>query len=153
MTQAQEIEVKFAGLTEKQAAAMPRRSLPSEGLLDDATKLVTSRLGPDRFRVAGTAEMAGLDTRLDTPTAKARCAALVRRYEQLFPGVADTKTHCRTLDSNSSKRSGRLSSAEGRRNPKFTRFSLRERSPLYMPPSCPIVTWLSSMIMSALGGR
>ena len=38
MTQAQEIEVKFAGLTEKQAAAMPRRSLPSEGLLDDATK-------------------------------------------------------------------------------------------------------------------
>jgi D-amino-acid dehydrogenase len=58
-------------------------------LLDDGAKVAISRLG-DHIRVAGTAEMAGLDTRLDTPTAKARCAALVRRYEQLFPGVADT---------------------------------------------------------------
>lgn len=58
-------------------------------LLDDHAKVAISRLG-DTIRIAGTAEMAGLDTRLDSGTAKKRCAALVRRYEQLFPGVADT---------------------------------------------------------------
>ncbi|WP_089417953.1 D-amino acid dehydrogenase [Vitreoscilla filiformis] len=58
-------------------------------LLDDSRKIAISRLG-DHIRIAGTAEMAGLDTRLDTPTAQVRCQALVRRYEELFPGVADT---------------------------------------------------------------
>jgi D-amino-acid dehydrogenase len=58
-------------------------------LLDDHAKVAISRLG-DTIRIAGTAEMAGLDTNLDSSTAKKRCAALVRRYEQLFPGVADT---------------------------------------------------------------
>lgn len=57
-------------------------------LLDDARKLAISRLG-DRLRIAGTAEMAGYDTRLDTPTARQRCQALLRRCEELFPGVAD----------------------------------------------------------------
>ena len=57
-------------------------------LLDDTRKIAISRLG-DHIRIAGTAELAGLDTRLDNPTAKTRCAALVRRYEELFPGVAD----------------------------------------------------------------
>ena len=38
MAEAQEVDVRFAGLSEMQAAAMPRRSLPSEGLLDDAAK-------------------------------------------------------------------------------------------------------------------
>src|SRR2546430_4392911 len=33
------------------------------------------------------------------------------------------------------------------------RFSFRERSPLYMPPSCGMVTWLSSMIILASCGR
>jgi D-amino-acid dehydrogenase len=58
-------------------------------LLDDTRKIAISRLG-DHIRIAGTAEMAGFDTRLDTPTARVRCAALVKRYEELFPGVADT---------------------------------------------------------------
>ena len=58
-------------------------------LLDDTRKIAISRLG-DSIRVAGTAELAGYDTRLDTPTARVRCAALVRRFEELFPGVADT---------------------------------------------------------------
>ncbi len=58
-------------------------------LLDDTRKIAISRLG-DHVRIAGTAEMAGLDTRLDSATAKVRCAALVKRYEELFPGVADT---------------------------------------------------------------
>ncbi len=50
------------------------------------------------------------------------------------PGVAETKTICGTLARNSSKRSGRLSSAEGSRKPKSTSVCLRERSPSYMPP-------------------
>lgn len=58
-------------------------------MIDDERKIAISRLG-DRIRIAGTAELAGFDTRLDTATAKVRCAALVQRYEQLFPGVADT---------------------------------------------------------------
>ena len=57
-------------------------------LMDDTRKLAISRLG-DTVRIAGTAELAGYDHRLDTPTARARCAALLRRYEELFPGVAD----------------------------------------------------------------
>ncbi len=58
-------------------------------LLDDTRKIAISRLG-DHIRVAGTAEMAGYDTSLESATARVRCRALVRRYEQLFPGVADT---------------------------------------------------------------
>jgi D-amino-acid dehydrogenase len=58
-------------------------------LLDDTRKIAISRLG-DHVRIAGTAELNGIDTRLDTPTARVRCEALVRRYEELFPGVADT---------------------------------------------------------------
>src|SRR5206468_12204426 len=36
-----------------------RASAPTVSLLDDETKLVTSRLGVDRFRLAGTAEFNG----------------------------------------------------------------------------------------------
>ncbi len=57
-------------------------------LLDDARKIAISRLG-DHVRIAGTAELVGLDTSLDSPTSKVRCESLVRRYEELFPGVAD----------------------------------------------------------------
>lgn len=57
-------------------------------LLDDTRKIAISRLG-DSVRIAGTAEMAGYDTGLDGATAQVRCAALVKRYEELFPGVAD----------------------------------------------------------------
>jgi D-amino-acid dehydrogenase len=58
-------------------------------LLDDERKIAISRLG-DFVRIAGTAELNGFDTSLDSPTAKLRCAALVKRFEQIFPGVADT---------------------------------------------------------------
>lgn len=57
-------------------------------LLDDARKIAISRLG-GFVRIAGTAELAGYDTGLESPTARVRCEALVRRYEELFPGVAD----------------------------------------------------------------
>jgi D-amino-acid dehydrogenase len=58
-------------------------------LLDDTRKIAISRLG-DHIRIAGTAEMAGYDTGIDSAKSRVRCEALVRRYEQLFPGVADT---------------------------------------------------------------
>jgi D-amino-acid dehydrogenase len=52
-------------------------------LLDDETKLVTSRLGADRFRVAGTAEFNGYnkDIRAD------RIRPLVDWVNQCFPGI------------------------------------------------------------------
>ena len=57
---------------------------PQVSLLDDETKLVTSRLGVDRFRVAGTAEFNGinLDIRAD------RIRPLVNWVNQCFPGVS-----------------------------------------------------------------
>jgi D-amino-acid dehydrogenase len=58
-------------------------------MIDDTRKIAISRLG-DTIRVAGTAEMAGYDSGIDNPRSQLRCAALVKRYEELFPGVADT---------------------------------------------------------------
>jgi D-amino-acid dehydrogenase len=60
-------------------------------LLDDGRKIAISRLG-DEVRIAGTAEMAGYDTSITSGTSRVRCEALVKRYEELFPGVADTAT-------------------------------------------------------------
>ena len=60
-------------------------------LLDDSRKIAISRLG-DEVRIAGTAEMAGYDTSITSATSRVRCEALVRRYDELFPGVADTAT-------------------------------------------------------------
>jgi D-amino-acid dehydrogenase len=60
-----------------------RASAPWVSLLDDDTKIVTSRLGADRFRVAGTAEFSGLnrDIRAD------RIRPLVEWSRTLFPGI------------------------------------------------------------------
>ncbi|MAS10096.1 D-amino acid dehydrogenase [Salinisphaera sp.] len=60
-----------------------RSAAPEVSLLDDETKLVSSRLGPDRFRVAGTAEFNGFnrDIRAD------RIEPLVDWVNQCFPGV------------------------------------------------------------------
>jgi len=56
---------------------------PNVSLLDDETKLVTSRLGVERFRVAGTAEFNGFnkDIRAD------RIRPLIDWVNQCFPGV------------------------------------------------------------------
>jgi len=59
---------------------------PQVSLLDDETKLVTSRLGTDRFRVAGTAEFNGID--LDIRADRIR--PLVDWVNTCFPGV-DTR--------------------------------------------------------------
>ena len=53
-------------------------------LTDDEHKLVFSRLG-ERLRIAGTAEFAGYDTTLNP----ARCAAILHRVDELFPGAGD----------------------------------------------------------------
>ena len=42
--------------------------------------------------VAGTIELGGYDTRLDTPIAQARCRMLAQRIEQVLPGVCDTRS-------------------------------------------------------------
>jgi D-amino-acid dehydrogenase len=68
--------------------ARSREAAPTVSLLDDATKIVSSRLGIDRFRVAGTAEFNGenRDIRMD------RIRPLVRWTEQLFPEVSTART-------------------------------------------------------------
>lgn len=60
---------------------------PTVSLLDDATKIVTSRLGRDRFRVAGTAEFNGenRDIRMD------RIRPLINWTETLFPDVSTAR--------------------------------------------------------------
>jgi D-amino-acid dehydrogenase len=60
---------------------------PTVSILDDATKIVTSRLGRDRFRVAGTAEFNGFnrDIRHD------RIQPLITWTRQQFPKVDTDK--------------------------------------------------------------
>lgn len=60
-----------------------QEAAPTVSLLDDETKLVTSRLGADRFRVAGTAEFNGYnkDIRAD------RIRPLIDWVNQCFPEV------------------------------------------------------------------
>jgi D-amino-acid dehydrogenase len=61
-----------------------QQSAPNVSLLDDETKLVTSRLGVDRFRVAGTAEFNGFDQNIRAD----RIRPLVDWVNQCFPGVS-----------------------------------------------------------------
>ena len=63
---------------------------PVVSLIDDQVKCAISRLG-DHLRVAGTIEVGGYDLSLTTPLARARCALLARRVEEVLPGVADTR--------------------------------------------------------------
>ena len=58
------------------------RLAPEVSLTDEAAKLVFSRLG-NRLRVAGTAELAGYSTEVNP----VRCAAIVRRAAEIFPGA------------------------------------------------------------------
>jgi D-amino-acid dehydrogenase len=63
---------------------------PTVSLLDDSVKCAMSRLG-DELRIAGTIEVGGYDLDLDSSLARARCAMLARRVEEVFPGVCDTR--------------------------------------------------------------
>ena len=64
-----------------------REGAPWVSILDDDTKIVTSRLGPDRFRVAGTAEFNGFnyDIRRD------RIRPLFAWTRRLFPNVSTAR--------------------------------------------------------------
>jgi D-amino-acid dehydrogenase len=61
-----------------------QKAAPTVSLLDDATKIVSSRLGTDRFRVAGTAEFNGInkDIRID------RITPLINWVQDCFPEVS-----------------------------------------------------------------
>lgn len=76
--------VKGYSITVNLLDAASQAAAPTVSLLDDETKLVTSRLGQDRFRVAGTAEFNGYnkDIRAD------RIRPLVDWVNQCFPGVS-----------------------------------------------------------------
>jgi D-amino-acid dehydrogenase len=76
--------VKGYSITVMMRDAVSQAAAPWVSLLDEDSKIVTSRLGSDRFRVAGTAEFNGenRDIRAD------RIAPLVDWVRQLFPGVS-----------------------------------------------------------------
>ncbi len=75
--------VKGYSITVNLLDAGSQAGAPTVSLLDDETKLVTSRLGFDRFRIAGTAEFNGYnkDIRAD------RIRPLVEWVQQCFPDV------------------------------------------------------------------
>jgi D-amino-acid dehydrogenase len=78
--------VKGYAITVNLPTQASQEAAPQVSLLDDETKIVTSRLGQERFRVAGTAEFNGfnLDIRAD------RIRPLTQWVERQFPGV-DTR--------------------------------------------------------------
>jgi D-amino-acid dehydrogenase len=79
--------VKGYSITVSLEDEQSRQATPWVSLLDDKAKIVTSRLGADRFRVAGTAELNGLnrDIRSD------RIEPLVRWTREHFPGVSTSR--------------------------------------------------------------
>ncbi|PYE84218.1 D-amino acid dehydrogenase [Pseudoroseicyclus aestuarii] len=76
--------VKGYSITVNLADQASREAAPTASLLDDAAKIVTSRLGNGRFRVAGTAEFNGenRDIRAD------RVQPLIAWVERHFPDVS-----------------------------------------------------------------
>ncbi len=76
--------VKGYSITVNMPDEASQNAAPTVSLLDDAAKIVTSRLGRDRFRVAGTAEFNGTnrDIRDD------RVRPLIAWTRDLFPGIA-----------------------------------------------------------------
>ena len=76
--------VKGYSITVNLRDEQSQQSAPIRSLLDDKAKIVTSRLGIDRFRIAGTAEFNGYnrDIRAD------RIKPLVDWCQHHFPGVS-----------------------------------------------------------------
>lgn len=62
---------------------------PTTPIIDDARKVVLALLG-DRIRLAGTAEFAGYDTRLNT----ARAASVLDQAAGLFPSLGEHAASC-----------------------------------------------------------
>ncbi len=76
--------VKGYSITVMLNDAPSQAAAPNVSLLDDETKLVTSRLGVYRFRVAGTAEFNGIDHDIRAD----RIRPLIQWVNQCFPGVS-----------------------------------------------------------------
>ncbi|WP_407792389.1 D-amino acid dehydrogenase [Pigmentiphaga litoralis] len=76
--------VKGYSITVNLTDELSQKSAPHVSLLDDETKLVTSRLGLDRFRVAGTAEFNGVNRNIRMD----RIKPLVDWVNQCFPNVS-----------------------------------------------------------------
>jgi D-amino-acid dehydrogenase len=76
--------VKGYSITIELADAASRDAAPHVSLLDDETKIVSSRLGPGRFRVAGTAEFNGYNRDIRD----VRVNPLIAWTRQLFPSVS-----------------------------------------------------------------
>jgi len=76
--------VKGYSITVHLPDAASQAAAPTVSLLDDATKLVASRFGADRLRVAGSAEFAGFDRDIR----QERIRPLVDWVERCFPGVS-----------------------------------------------------------------
>ncbi len=76
--------VKGYSITVNLLDVASQQAAPTVSLLDDETKLVTSRLGVDRFRVAGTAEFNGYNTDIRAD----RIKPLTNWVNQCFPGVS-----------------------------------------------------------------
>jgi D-amino-acid dehydrogenase len=76
--------VKGYSITVNLLEAADRQAAPWVSLLDDKAKIVTSRLGPNRFRVAGTAEFNGLNRDIRAE----RIAPLVAWCREHFPGMS-----------------------------------------------------------------
>ncbi len=79
--------VKGYSITINLDDATSRAAAPWVSLLDDDAKIVTSRLGADRFRVAGTAEFNGFNRDIRDR----RVSPLLRWTRQLFPGVSTAR--------------------------------------------------------------
>jgi D-amino-acid dehydrogenase len=79
--------VKGYSITVHLDSPQSQESAPHVSLLDEAAKIVTSRLGTDRFRVAGTAEFNGFnrDIRAD------RIAPLTQWVRSNFPSIDTSK--------------------------------------------------------------
>ena len=75
--------VKGYSITVNLNDGVSQRAAPTVSLLDDETKLVTSRLGPDRFRVAGTAEFNGVNRNIRAD----RIQPLISWVEKCFPDI------------------------------------------------------------------
>jgi D-amino-acid dehydrogenase len=79
--------VKGYSITVNLNDAQSQAGAPNVSLLDDETKLVTSRLGINRFRVAGTAEFNGVDYDIRAD----RIQPLINWVAQCFPQI-DTRS-------------------------------------------------------------
>jgi D-amino-acid dehydrogenase len=76
--------VKGYSITVDLPTAADKAAAPWVSLLDDRAKIVTSRLGANRFRVAGTAEFNGLNRDIRAE----RIAPLVTWCREHFPGMS-----------------------------------------------------------------